>query len=103
MASQPRWLGCPRSRNRTLGWRKPSCGPTPKLDGTLDDPPLVNARSADFRQESSFEGKDTDRKDGKYASSTRDMRFIFASLVITPSHRDIVATEQRRDVSQGLG
>jgi len=79
-----------------------SVGHAPKIDGTLDDPLWLTVEPiSDFRQREPFEGKlPTEKTEVRILYTRHAVYFGIRCHESQPSR--IVATELRRDVSQGL-
>src|SRR5258705_11985269 len=102
-AAQPRlagWPSVPQSDARVA--EAIPVDHAPKLDGTLDDPLWLTAQPiSDFRQREPFEGRTPTEKTEVRILYTRHAVY-FGILCHDSQPSRIVATELRRDVSQGL-
>ena len=102
-AAQPRLAGLPSAPQSDA--RIAEAVPVdhaPKLDGTLDDPLWLTAQPiSDFRQREPFEGRTPTEKTEVRILYTRHAVY-FGILCHDSQPSRIVATELRRDVSQGL-
>src|SRR5689334_16534509 len=74
----------------------------PNLDGSLDDPLWLTAKAiTDFRQREPNEGEPaSERTEVRILYSKREIYFGISCFDSSPSH--MMATELRRDVSQGF-